>query len=431
VLDLRRITLVSIITRDYDANRILLADCLVKAAFANVIVFTDRPELFSQYKCIKVSRNSHEGWCVFRMTKLFKAIKECMDDYMLFIESDAAIVAPDAWRNEWLEWDYIGAPWKDGVVGNGGFCLQSRKFLEAVESLNISPAIEACNPCDWLLGRRYRPQLEALGIKYAPLEVANKFSNETGKYLGAFGVHGSAMLEVIKHNGEGSADATGKIYMEKQKIIFYLLWYKCGDVAHQSEIDEAFRRNANNPYADRVEMVIERRDIQYAQSIKNDFPKVRIRSCQLQPTFSDIFAFALGEAAGTICVVLNGDCYIDETLKELRTMDIDQKFLCISRHEDNGELVVSPQNSQDGWCFLAQEGLRRIAAPYLFGYVGCDNAIAFFMQKRGYELLNPCHRIIVHHLHKDKQRHYLGSVPRPWAWVWPEENGKSKIELVR
>jgi len=40
-------------------------------------------------------------------------------------------IRPDLWDDGFLQWDYIGAPWTNGVVGNGALCLESRKMMDA------------------------------------------------------------------------------------------------------------------------------------------------------------------------------------------------------------------------------------------------------------------------------------------------------------
>jgi hypothetical protein len=59
------------------------------------------------------------------------------------------IVRPELWSNDFLEYDYIGAPWmysdtsyitdegEHVPVGNGGFCLRSKKFLEMPTKLGL------------------------------------------------------------------------------------------------------------------------------------------------------------------------------------------------------------------------------------------------------------------------------------------------------
>jgi hypothetical protein len=55
----------------------------------------------------------------------------CIEDFNLIIHADGFAVNSEAWTSEFLNYDYIGARWGDGIVGNGGFCLRSRKLYDA------------------------------------------------------------------------------------------------------------------------------------------------------------------------------------------------------------------------------------------------------------------------------------------------------------
>jgi hypothetical protein len=100
-------------------------------------------------------------------------------DYVLSIHDDGFVINPQNWLDEFLSYDFIGAPWPPlpwnttNRVGNMGFFLKSKKFYEA--ELKI-PYI--CGPNDWLVTNFYYNQFTAEGCKYAPIEVAAKFSRE-------------------------------------------------------------------------------------------------------------------------------------------------------------------------------------------------------------------------------------------------------------
>jgi glycosyltransferase involved in cell wall biosynthesis len=118
--------------------------------------------------------------------------------HVLTIHPDGYIQNPSAWRDEWLEWDYIGAPWHfytdNSINGNGGFSLRSKRFIELCSKLELN----SYHPEDDVLCRQLRPWFEKeYGIKFAPYEVANRFSIEAyavpapgNKYSGQFGFHG-------------------------------------------------------------------------------------------------------------------------------------------------------------------------------------------------------------------------------------------------
>jgi hypothetical protein len=77
-----------------------------------------------------------------------------------------------------LQYDYVGAPWRynDGNnVGNGWFSLRSKKLLDI---LAHDPHIVETHPEDDCICRVYGDYLRSKWIKFAPEEVAKKFSIE-------------------------------------------------------------------------------------------------------------------------------------------------------------------------------------------------------------------------------------------------------------
>ena len=127
---------------------------------------------------------------------VLKLIDHSDNDYVMLIQDDGHIVNPNLWDDEYLEYDYIGAPWPyeeswidlqlkeqqhyirknfpKNRVGNGGFCIRSRKFLEFSAQYN---SCEGLGEDTFLCTRKYEEALE-YGIKFAPFELAAKFSYE-------------------------------------------------------------------------------------------------------------------------------------------------------------------------------------------------------------------------------------------------------------
>jgi len=60
-------------------------------------------------------------------------------DFALVVQWDGYVLDSAGWRDEFLEYDYIGAPWPqfdDGRrVGNGGFSLRSSQLLRVCATL--------------------------------------------------------------------------------------------------------------------------------------------------------------------------------------------------------------------------------------------------------------------------------------------------------
>jgi hypothetical protein len=158
----------------------------------------------------------HEDVCAWWLTEL-PGIVAGLDtgSHLLFVAWDGYVVNPDAWDDDWLQYDFVGAPWPDGVVGNNGFSLASRRYFEAIASLDIEPTRWACNPCDRLLAmdawqrrRGYRSRLDASGVRFAAADVARRFSVENEKYQGSYGFHGVNTLRTIRP--EALYQATGR-----------------------------------------------------------------------------------------------------------------------------------------------------------------------------------------------------------------------------
>jgi len=117
-------------------------------------------------------------------------------EHALYVQWDGMATRPDLWDDEFLKYDYIGAPWpwkEEGFnVGNGGFSLRSRKLLRtcgfdsAIQLTKQEPVAE-----DNIIGQHNRAYLEfKYGIKFAPTDVAKRFSFELGDYRESFGFHG-------------------------------------------------------------------------------------------------------------------------------------------------------------------------------------------------------------------------------------------------
>lgn len=116
--------------------------------------------------------------------------------HALYIQYDSMVHQTNAWQDQFLEYDYIGAPWPnepEGMnIGNGGFSLRSARLLQACgdEQIKLLPKYSYVNE-DKIIGQEFRPLLESkYAIKFAPTDVARKFSYELGQYYGSLGIHG-------------------------------------------------------------------------------------------------------------------------------------------------------------------------------------------------------------------------------------------------
>jgi len=104
-------------------------------------------------------------------------------DFALCTQWDGFIVNNEMYSDEFFNYDYIGAVWDwndEKSVGNGGFSLRSKRFLEESSQLPI----KNFHPEDVALCRVYRNLLVEKGIKFAPKEIARRFSFEGNSLVG-------------------------------------------------------------------------------------------------------------------------------------------------------------------------------------------------------------------------------------------------------
>ncbi len=182
--------------------------------FAEVILVCARiPQGTNGTKIISVREKEYRAAMIWEVAGVRDHVKT---DYALCIHHDGYVINPQAWQDDWLKYDFIGAPWPggpdpkhpgkaefpNGRVGNTGFCLKSKAFMQA--TWEIRDLFLHASAID-KYGQRYagdtfycqhqKPALEQRGMIYAPVEVAAAFSWESnieevpGDRPGAFGFH--------------------------------------------------------------------------------------------------------------------------------------------------------------------------------------------------------------------------------------------------
>jgi ADP-heptose:LPS heptosyltransferase len=176
-LALPDVTLVFIDTIAHKLTAAAARECMSKADFREVIIFSDErfvPEA---------------GWVpIAKCESLEDAMKvlwytvphHLKTSHALIAQYDSWIINPDAWDDAWLQYDYIGAPWGwhgDGLeVGNGGFSLRSRTLMDFLAEDNANYLFAM--PEDDAICRVYGSLLREAGFRFAPMEVAEQFSIE-------------------------------------------------------------------------------------------------------------------------------------------------------------------------------------------------------------------------------------------------------------
>jgi hypothetical protein len=117
--------------------------------------------------------------------------QKCVGEHILIFQTDSTFLPTSPHKlHEFLQWDYIGAPWFDKKVGNGGFSLRKKS-----SSLVAVQAMTAQQQQSVRQGKMHEDGYFVNFFKHhpvyrlAPLHEAQKFSVEGMYYPRPLGIH--------------------------------------------------------------------------------------------------------------------------------------------------------------------------------------------------------------------------------------------------
>lgn len=213
MLDLSNITMVNINCVDPEDGVRALLHSKQHINFRKSILFSHvRPyNLTNDIEFIEIPKLTHNGFSKFCIEELNRYIDA---EYVLSINTDGFVINPHLWDDTFLKYDYIGAPWPlnsswsvRNRVGNGGFCLKSKKFLELSSKLTYSTGHD-----DVFVTNIMYKYFTSNGVVYAPVEIAMKFSLESKipecayDLNNTFGFHGKGNAWVFENEGQQFKD---------------------------------------------------------------------------------------------------------------------------------------------------------------------------------------------------------------------------------
>jgi hypothetical protein len=159
----------------------------------DVLVFSDKPVIANSKHHFIPPEFDKNDYNTFLIKDLNNHINT---EFVLICQYDGMAINSNCWTDEFLNYDYIGAPWpvefswipESQRVGNGGFSLRSKRLLEALQDtkivVNENEDVVICQTYKSLLETKYN-------INYSPIDLANRFSNEWNNPDGdVFGFHG-------------------------------------------------------------------------------------------------------------------------------------------------------------------------------------------------------------------------------------------------
>ena len=160
--------------------------CKAFADFGAVKFLTSKPNDYEHTVQIDTPIYSINKYSEFMIERLADYVDT---DYCLVVQWDGFILNPEAWTDEFMQYDFVGAPYGQHPLhlGNGGFSLRSKKLLDELQTLSYFNFHKGV-PEDKVICQLLRPALENVGCKFPDLETAEKFSSE-GLWNGEFGFH--------------------------------------------------------------------------------------------------------------------------------------------------------------------------------------------------------------------------------------------------
>ena len=145
------------------------------------------PDYITHSTCPKMSNIDEWNYAA-----IYELPKHIDTEFCILIHDDGFIVNPDSWRDEFLEYDYIGAPWalpNDDFsfrdidnnlirVGNS-VSLRSKKLLDLPIELDLEwKPFHGYTNEDGYICVNYRHKYIENGMRFANIDIAKYFSHE-------------------------------------------------------------------------------------------------------------------------------------------------------------------------------------------------------------------------------------------------------------
>lgn len=169
----------------YPEKCLKIIDTYVKHGITNIKLLTSK-NIKSPY-VVKINPiTSKTEYSEFVLKKLVNYVHT---EFCLISQWDGFIVNFDKWNPEFLNYDYIGAPWfwktTKTLGGNGGFSFRSKRMMEFIKNISYDPKYAE----DEFICEVHGQYLVDHGFRFPPEELAKTFSIEGGNYDGSYGFH--------------------------------------------------------------------------------------------------------------------------------------------------------------------------------------------------------------------------------------------------
>lgn len=196
MLELKNVTLAAVSSKARAAGNIrALKYSMRNVKFAETVLISDKKPLFLpesiQFKKMDTF-SSIDDFNHFMVYDLYKYIET---EFAMIVHDDGFIVHPECWKTEFLDYDYIGAPWPlpdaEDLVSyrdhNGQICrvgnsvsIRSKRLMELPDLIDLPwKKFGGWYNEDGFICVNNKHIFEEHGMTIAPIEIAKYFSHES------------------------------------------------------------------------------------------------------------------------------------------------------------------------------------------------------------------------------------------------------------
>jgi hypothetical protein len=217
MLSLPNVTLIAVTSVELEGTDMALRISSHGINFGSIKLLTSENWTPSdpKIKLLRIPKLDFIGYSRFVLQKLGQYVDT---PFCLLVQADGFVLNPRGWKKEFLNYDYIGAPWpidlklqpggismdlKKNSVGNGGFSLRSKKLLNETAKIDFDSLPFPTKSEDLIICHFLYENMLSAGITFPSPKLAASFSVESinASYgespQTSFGFHGKGLRDVI------------------------------------------------------------------------------------------------------------------------------------------------------------------------------------------------------------------------------------------
>lgn len=206
-------------------------------------------------------------------------------------------------------------------------------------------------------------------------------------------------------------------------IHLYTTYYNERKDSRRQELLECVEKNVLNSAIASLTLFNE------GKSIKTIHPEKIIEiPIERRPTYSDFINYINSlSKSDDIHVIANTDIFFDSNIAVLKTLNLDEVCLALSRWdttEFKRPKLYNHNDSQDVWVFKGKIRTN-LEADFQLGVPRCDNRFMHEIEEAGYKVLNPAFSIKAFHIHKGQralvytENDNIYKIARPYKYKYP------------